>query len=47
MSHMHTYYSIHWTKIEISYMSRLPTHDISYTYLAEDKVEFYAIKWNV
>ena len=32
---------LHWTKTEISYMSRLPTHDISYTYLVEDRAEFH------
>ena len=36
----------HWTKTSISYMSHLSTHDISYTYLAEDRVEFYANKIN-
>ena len=32
--------NLYWTKTEISYMSRLPTYDISYTYLAEDRAEF-------
>ena len=37
----------HWTKTDISYMFCLPTHDISYTYMAGDRVEFYTNKWNV
>ena len=32
----------HWTKTKISYMSCLPKHDISNTYLTENRAEFYA-----
>ena len=34
---------VHHTKNKISYMSCLPKHDISYIYLAEDRVEFNEI----
>ena len=32
----------HWTKTKISYMFCLPKPDVSNTYLAEDRAEFYA-----
>ena len=39
--------NVHYTKIKISYMSCLPKQNISYTYLAEDRVEFYVNEGNV
>ena len=37
----------YYTKSKISYMSCLQKHDISYTYLAKDRAEFYVNEGNV